>query len=227
MTNDFPHPHDPAHEAVLRRALFDGTTAGDDVALERLLAECAECRDEWDEVQGGAALVKGAADRHREDMEAVATLGHVPGEERLEAAVRRLGGARDRRPARRRLMVAAAALVVVGLATALFLRADRSGTDDPVILGPARVACVAPTGTVDPVSSFRWEGRLPAGGFYRVVVFDAAEAEVLESPATSEDEWVLTEDQRATLPSSFSWEVTVRDGSGLPRAADRAEVVVR
>ncbi len=81
------------------------------------------------------------------------------------------------------------------------------------------IAAVAPKGPTAAPFVFRWTSNAPAGAVYRVLVFDAAERQLLERE-TRETQVDVTADLQPLAASSSRclWKVAVIDGNGEPVA---------
>jgi len=89
------------------------------------------------------------------------------------------------------------------------------------------IECLAPVADVDDLGSFRWRfDSLPAGGYFRVEVFDLDRpaAPPITSPRLPSAAWEAT----AELPPRIRWEVRAYDATGgTVLAKGRAEAARR
>ncbi len=192
--------HGSEHEELLLRVAA-GAVGEDDPDWCRRRADCAECADglrdlrrldrEFDRVRVEAI----------DDLRAAAELRDVPGEERVEAAVRR-AAAEPLTPARRSrprwvlvLGVAAAAVLAFALVRTLLPRPAPAPNDVDELLGGLEAELDAPTIDAEGSLELRWHVREPTHGRYELAL--------LTGP-TATGPWVDTGAEHATIADT-SW----------------------
>lgn len=131
----------------------------------------------------------------------------------------------------RPLVLAAAGLLIAAIAWAIGrFGADshrpNGGTGDRIRLGSA-IRCLGPIGSVDAIEEFRWQGELPAGGYYELIVSDAAGDELFREPDLDEARYRPTDRQREALADSIRWRVVAKDATGAELGSDEKLVTLR
>lgn len=118
------------------------------------------------------------------------------------------------RATKRRGLAFALAAAAVLLALALALRFWPGKDSGPTPLGTEGVRIRAPVGAVSSFSPFSWEGDLPPGGFFEIVIRDEAGNDI-GSWKVQEHAWSPPEGTH--LPEGIRWQVRVRDAFQEPR----------
>jgi hypothetical protein len=129
-----------------------------------------------------------------------------------------------RRPAesRRRLSLAAAAALVIGLlggwlGRGVFQR--EMGPGPPILLGTGTERALAPVGPVDRYDRFAWTKSSEGSRSYGLRVWSGeAQKPVLSVDLLTEPSYTLSAEEAASLGPAIRWEVLLQDADGGPVA---------
>lgn len=235
---DLPVDHPDDHEERFELLLAEAEVP--ERALEgNELEECAACRGLLEEHLELVASLERAGRAERSDLRAAARNQPSAGEQgrtagRAEEALREQLelSAPPSSPFSLR-WVAAAAVLALGLGTALLLARDGVGTPsgtgapEDTWLG-VRPELLAPKGDVEAYDEFSWRAELPDNGWFRVVVHNAVHngegdgALVARSPRLEEPHWNPAPEERSRWPDRIRWRLEVYRGTGAGDLVDSA-----
>jgi hypothetical protein len=187
---------------------------------ERVIDECAECRDAVAELGAVQSDLDRAAAHERAVLERVRRPPAESSPTRAEGEVL---------PLRTALVLRAiAAILVLGTIGLVWHQWSKSNTptDPGPRLGTSSITELSPAGVVAAITEFHFAAKLPPGGSFRVRVYDpsAGESLVVESPPLSEPRWILDAPTLDRLPRRFHWEVKAYDAAGFDLDSARADV---
>lgn len=188
---------------VLRRVVEEGL---DPASMEaQSMIEDEDFAGSIARSQAVIGLLDRSACEQRADVSAARAV-----EPRHAAAVRRFVAEQTGVPRRRGSLLLSGAGLAAAAALVLWLApwraADAPGAPEIHLGGGARVQMDA--------SGLTWDHAPSSGGWFVVVVRDAAGTEIQRSPVLFEAAWPVPADQRAAWPADATIEVEVRDGTG-------------
>lgn len=182
------------------------------------------------ELDAAIALIRrleSVANDAREDIEDARQESSVPGEDAIADTVRerlrkgRAGASTARRSVLQSTVAILALAAVLGLAI-VFIGNDESATSPPApphYLGDA-LQCVAPRGNDADFRVFRFNGILPKGAWFEVVILAQDGTELIRSHRLDVNEFLLSDEQVRALPDEIEWQVLLRDIGGVRSSAD-------
>lgn len=168
--------------------------------------------------------VRTIATEIRQDILEAATPSNTHGDEAIRDAVvasltrptaSRLPDTRARFFRRTAFAVAAS----LALAAAWWLTRDDSRSAPPIQYLGDSLACVSPIGPGADFRVFRFDGILPSGAWYDIVILAPDGAELIRSARLERNEFSLTAEQADRLPDEIEWHVTMRDIGGVRASA--------
>ena len=218
------------------RALLEELVVGDrpreDAAVRELAASDEAFRTRLDELDEVRTLLNETADDARRTRDEARDWTDAPGERDMDRAVglspsapTLVGGARWPRVA----LLAGLAAASVALLSWLGGGSDPEDPIEPVYMGPDTLSLVHPKGRVESYAPIRWEGELPPGGEFHVLVTDATGAHPATDPLietrTRATYWTPTAAELARLTPRIRVELRLLAGDGdeLERVSTRAE----
>jgi len=218
------------------RALLEELVVGDrpreDAAVRELAASDESFRTRLEELDEVRALLDETADDARTTRDEARDWTDAPGERHMHRAVglspsapTLVGGGRWPRVA----LLAGLAAAGIVLITLLGGGSDPKEPIEPVYMGRDTLSLVHPRGRVESYAPFRWEGELPPGGEFHVLVTDASGAHPASTPLietrTPATSWTPTAAELARLTPLIQVELRLLAGDGdeLERVSTRAE----
>ncbi len=103
---------------------------------------------------------------------------------------------------------------------------DRPAGDDERIRLGSSVRCSSPIGTVDVIEEFHWQGELPAGGYFELIVYDGESGrELFRATELEQPSYRITDAERRAIDGRLRWRVVMKDVAGSELGFDekRAE----
>jgi len=144
-----------------------------------------------------------------------------------ESLRRVMDGERRRAGRRRPWAIAGLGAAAALVAFVLWMRRDTApsaGGGGP--LGTPNVRALQPRDKVRDFERFEWEGELPAGGTFELVIRDPSHPEKpIVDTRLHETYWVPSPAQRSAFPRELQWEVRVLDALQTVQAANGATAV--
>jgi len=207
--DDMQRAHDERLAELLRRVLEEELDLASEEALD-MIEDQDEDQDIADSIARSQAVI-GLLDRSAREQRADLAGSHAGAvDPRHAAQVRRFVAERSALGRRRGSLVLVGAALAAAAALALWLAPWR-GADAPA--GPE----VHLGGGVDvrvDAAGVAWDVAPAAGGWFVVVVRDAAGDELARSPQLFAPVWPIDAAQRAAWPADATFEIEVRDGTG-------------
>lgn len=203
---------------------LDRARLADRLARDLPDAERADARASLAPFDEVTDLLERAGERERA-LELAGATRPAPGEDRAALELERAlagpvpGIAAPRSRARAILVavLAAAAVVVAFVALGRRLGPGDEGVPGGLYVGSATCRALEPVGDVARYAPFRWEARVPAGGYAMVAVWaadDPAESTPrLVSGELNELAWSPAAEELAELPDAIRWQVRVYEWS--------------
>lgn len=210
------------HERVLAQVLV-GDLDRKTPEVRALLAECGECRANFEELTSLAELMELEGQEERDLIASLDYDHEAPGsdlvapffEERLAAAP----AVRPRSVSW--LPVAAAAAVLVGAGLWLMGRGlgVEASSDQGVLLGSSDFKFNGATGIVEEYGTVTWDaGNLSSADRFEIRIFDATsdtpDGRAVTTFEVGLAEWTPTDEQKRTLPEAIRVEVAPLDLTG-------------
>jgi len=221
-------PHQRQHELLLR-AVVSGDLDERDPALDSVLEECAECREQWEGLAHVRTLLDHTARDEASSLSELDWSRAAPGREVVGAFVRERvaeqeGRRRAPRPWWRRAWVAAAAAgILVSGWIVRWLMPPRAEPGADVMLGDSATDGMTPSGSVDEYTPLSWKLRLPPGGRFELRIWDGATGRArppfVELRDVQEPHWIPTSAQTRGWPDAILWEVQSIDATNAFVAA--------
>lgn len=233
MTPTGSHTED--HERILAKVLV-GDLDRNAPEVRTLVAECADCNLNLDELTSLSELMELEG---REERELLASLDYdrkAPGSDLVapffEARVAELPEAPPRRIGW--LQVAAAAAVLGG--AGLWLMSGRlgveAGPEQRVLLGSSSIRFLGGTGEVAQYETITWDAeRLSSGNRFELTILDGSPGGDATQPLlklrVEGNTWTPTDEQLLTLPDAIQVMVVALDVTGQPIGAPAVGSVSR
>jgi hypothetical protein len=218
------NPHDAErHEEALPELLARAGNPRESFESSEL-ARCSTCRALFEELEGLRSSLDEVGRDQRETLRATETDEASAAEERVEALSRpRMAGHETTTgghggpPSRRWLVGLLAAALILFAVTVILTSLPVTGPpDDPGTTLGEGIELLRPTGEVTSYPPFRWTGKLPEGGHFRIEIHDADDptaSPFLESPAWHETTWNPDPGERP-WPPRIRWVVRTIDAAG-------------
>ncbi len=220
--------HEEGHRRILRAlvAAGNGTRAAFDASD---LATCGRCRQELDGMLALVATLESVGEDERSSLRDAEAFADPVLEARLRSRMERYikvypaSGPKPMQARKvRQLLVAAAAVLLIGLTGSWLWRRPLGAPSDPWLGGQTYER--VPRGEVADFARFQWEVRLPERGWFVVRVYDGAvpgpSEEISASGPLRAQQWLPSEAETERWGERIRWRLELYDGSSdVPQAS--------